>query len=177
MQRVSDDWLAHTKTSEKSFSRSYFDPAYVANFPCAVVRKDKRIVAFAILWASADKEELALDLVRYRPDAPDSIMEFIVTELMLGGRDTRYRWFNLGMVPIGGLATPIRSLRFRQRIGRMIYRQSEHFRDHESYRRFAEQLGPVWRPKYLALPGGPKTPRILRYRKPHRPSEGLKTPR
>ncbi len=92
---------------------------------------------------------------------PANIMEFIVTELMLGGQTRGYRWFNLGMVPIAGLEghelAPL-----WQRIGRMIYRQSEHFRDHESYRRFAEQLGPLWRTKYLAFPGGSRTPRILR---------------
>jgi phosphatidylglycerol lysyltransferase len=43
-----------------------------------------------------------------------------------------------------------------------VYRQSEHFQDIESHRRFAEKLDPVWRPKYLASPGGLKTPRILR---------------
>jgi phosphatidylglycerol lysyltransferase len=88
-------------------------------------------------------------------------MEFIVTEIMLGGRTRGYRWFNLGMAPIGGLERHGLAP-FWQRIGRMIYRQSEHFRDPESYRRFAEPLDPVWRPKYLALPGGPRTPRILR---------------
>ncbi|MGH8508069.1 MAG: bifunctional lysylphosphatidylglycerol flippase/synthetase MprF, partial [Gammaproteobacteria bacterium] len=161
MEQVSEAWLAHTKTSERSFSRGYFDPAYVTNFPCAVVRKDKRMVAFAILWVSADKEELALDLARYRPEAPVGVMDFIVTELMLGARTRGYRWFNLGMVPIAGLERQALAPLW-QRIGRMIYRQSEHVRDHESYRRFAEQLDPVWRPKYLALPGGPRTPRILR---------------
>jgi phosphatidylglycerol lysyltransferase len=46
----------------------------------------------------------------------------------------------------------------------MIYRQSEHFRDSEGLRHFAEKLGPVWQPKYLASasPGSLKTPRILR---------------
>lgn len=88
-------------------------------------------------------------------------MEFIVTELMLGGQTRAYRWFNLGMVPVAGLERHALAPLW-QRIGRMIYRQSEHFQDHESYRRFAEQLGPVWRPKYLAFPGGPRTPRILR---------------
>jgi len=88
-------------------------------------------------------------------------MEFIVTELMLGGQTRAYRWFNIGMVPVAGLERHALAPLW-QRIGRMIYRQSEHFQEHESYRRFAEQLGPVWRPKYLALPGGPRTPRILR---------------
>jgi len=34
--------------------------------------------------------------------------------------------------------------------------------DSDSHRRFAAALDPVWRPKYLASPGGLKTTRILR---------------
>ena len=40
------------------------------------------------------KEELALDLVRYHRDAPKGIVEFMVTELMVGGRARGYRWFD-----------------------------------------------------------------------------------
>ncbi len=161
LKPVSDDWLAQTKTSEKGFSRGSFAPEYVSTFPCAVVRKDKRIIAFAILWVSADKEELALDLMRYRRDAPEGIMEFMMMELMLGGKTRGYRWFNIGMVPLlSGEARALAPL--WQRIGRLIYRQSEHFQDSTSYRHFAEKLAPVWRPKYLVSPGGLKMSRILR---------------
>jgi len=88
-------------------------------------------------------------------------MEFMVTELMVGGRARGYRWFDLGLVPLAEherqLPDPL-----WQRIGRMMYRQSEHFEDSGSHRRFAAALDPVWRPKYLASPGGLKTTRILR---------------
>jgi phosphatidylglycerol lysyltransferase len=161
LKRVSDDWLIHTQRSEKSFSSGFFEPNYVANFPCALVRHDNHIVAFAILWVNAHKEELALDLMRYHRDAPAGIMEFLVTELMLGGGARGYRWFNLGMVPLAGFEHHALAPLW-QRVGGMIYRQSEHFRDSESLRRFAEKLGSVWQPKYLASPGSLKTPRILR---------------
>lgn len=75
------------------------------------------------------------------------------------GRD--YRWFDLGLVPLAGherrLPDPLWQL-----IGGMMDRQSEHFQDSDSHRRFAAALDPVWRPKYLASPGGLKTTRILR---------------
>ncbi len=161
LKRVSDDWLAHTQTPEKGFSSGFFEPGYVANFPCAVVRENNRIVAFAILWVSANKEELALDLMRYHREAPEGAMEFLVTELMLGGRMRGYRWFNLGIVPLAGLEHHALAPLW-QRVGGMMYRQSEHFQDSESLRRFAEKLGPLWRPKYLVSSGGIKTPRILR---------------
>jgi phosphatidylglycerol lysyltransferase len=161
LEGVSDDWLAHLAKTERGFSRGFFSPDYVARFPCAVVRRDQRIIAFAVLWVSGGKEELALDLLRYHRDAPPGIMEFMVTELMVGGRARGYRWFDLGLVPLCGherqLPDPL-----WQRIGRMMYRQSEHFQDSDSHRRFAADLDPVWRPKYLASPGGLKTTRILR---------------
>jgi phosphatidylglycerol lysyltransferase len=161
LQTVSDDWLAQAKVSEKGFSRGIFNADYLRNFPCAVVRKDQRIVAFAILWVSAHKEELALDLMRYHRDAPEGTMRFLVTELMLGAQRRGYRWFNLGMVPSAALERHALAPLW-QRVGGMMYRQSEHFRDSESLRRFAAELGPIWRPKYLASPGGLRTPRILR---------------
>lgn len=49
-----------------------------------------------------------------------------------------------------------------QRVGRILYRQSEHFRDSDSHRQFAEQLEPLWSPKFMASHGGFKTARILR---------------
>jgi phosphatidylglycerol lysyltransferase len=161
LTRVSNDWLAHLAKTERGFSRGFFSPDYVARFPCAVVRRAKRIIAFAVLWVSGGKEELALDLLRYRREAPKGIMEFMVMELMVGGRARGYRWFDLDLVPLSlhdqQLPDPL-----WQRIGRMMYRQSEHFEDSDSHRRFAAALDPVWRPKYLASPGGLKTTRILR---------------
>ena len=161
LKRVSDDWLIVTNTRERGFSMGFFDPEYVVNFPCALVRKERRIVAFAILWASPNKEELALDLMRYHHEAPKGVMDYLMIELMRGGRERGYRWFNLGIAPLSRFEMhPLAPL--WHRIGRLIYRQSEHFRDIESLRRYEEKLHPVWRPKYLASPGGLNIPRILR---------------
>jgi hypothetical protein len=52
LERVSDDWLAHLAKTERGFSRGFFSPHYVARFPCAVVRRDQRIIAFAVLWVA-----------------------------------------------------------------------------------------------------------------------------
>ncbi len=157
---VSDAWLAATKIRERSFSKAYFDADYIANFPCAIMRKDAKIVAFAVLWASANREELALDLMRYHPDAPKDAMDFLLLELMLGGRVRGYRWFNLGIAPLAsGERHPLEPL--WQRIGGLIYRHSEHFHDIQSLRRYEERFNPLWRAKYLASPGGLSTPWIL----------------
>ena len=146
---------------ELGFSTGFFDPDYIAKLPCAVVRKDNRIIAFAVLWASHNKEELALDLMRYHPDAPLGTLGFLLLELMLGGKARGYRWFNLGIAPLLGVETyPLAPL--WHRVGKLIYRQSGHFRDIESLRRWEENFRPIWRPKYLASPGRLNLLRTLR---------------
>ena len=50
LRGVSDDWLAAKATAEKGFSLGFFDEAYVARFPIAVIERDGRIQAFANIW-------------------------------------------------------------------------------------------------------------------------------
>ena len=44
LQAVSDQWLAHHAGGEKTFSLGGFEPAYIAEFPIAVVRVDGDVV-------------------------------------------------------------------------------------------------------------------------------------
>ena len=153
LARVSDAWLARKATREKGFSNASFDAGYLTCFPLAVVRKDAEIFAFANLWLGSGKEELSVDLMRHLPDAPNGTMDFLFTELLLWGRQEGYRWFNFGMAPLSGLdrqsGTPL-----WHRFGTFLYRHGEHFYNFHGLRRYKEKFDPVWRPLYLASPGG-----------------------
>lgn len=87
LERISDAWLSGKNTREKKFSIGFFDPEYLKRFPAGIVRKEGKIVAFANLWPGAEKEELSIDLMRYLPDAPAEVMEFLLIESMLWGAD------------------------------------------------------------------------------------------
>ncbi|MEM7222644.1 MAG: bifunctional lysylphosphatidylglycerol flippase/synthetase MprF [Pseudomonadota bacterium] len=160
LKAVSDAWLADKNTQEKGFSIGRFDPDYLTNFPCAVVKVEGDIVAFANLWTGAEKEELSIDLMRFRKDAPNSIMEYLFIELMLWGHDQGYRWFNLGMAPLSGLESRVLAPTWH-RVGTFVFRHGEHFYNFEGLRAYKEKFAPEWRPKYLASPGGLALPRVL----------------
>ncbi|MGH8584412.1 MAG: bifunctional lysylphosphatidylglycerol flippase/synthetase MprF, partial [Gammaproteobacteria bacterium] len=161
LRAVSDAWLHRTGQAEQGFSRGYFDTDYVSHLPCALVRYRERIIAFAVLWASRNKEELGLDLMRYGPEAPAGVIDYLLVESMLGGKARGYRWFSLGIAPLSEIEShPLAPL--WHRVGKLMYRQSEHFPSIEGLRRYEEGFRPVWRPKYLASPGGYNLPRILR---------------
>ena len=160
LKAVSDAWLADKNTQEKGFSVGRFSPDYLSYFPCAVVKVGGEIVAFANLWFGAEKQELSIDLMRFRKDAPKGIMEYLFVELMLYGHDQGFKWFNLGMAPLSGLESRVLAPTW-QRIGTFVFRHGEHFYNFEGLRAYKEKFDPEWRPKYLASPGGLTLPRTL----------------
>ena len=161
LRRISDAWLAEKQTREKGFSLGFFDEAYLARFPAAIVRgEDGQIHAFANLWPSADRRELSIDLMRHLPDAPAGVMEYLFLKLMLWGKDEGYQWFNLGMAPLSGLESRALSPLW-VRLESLLYRHGEHFFNFQGLRRYKDKFDPVWTPKYIASPGGLALPVIF----------------
>lgn len=157
---VSQAWLAEKNTREKGFSLGCFSPEYLRQFPVGIIRQSGKIIAFANLWLGAEKEELSPDLMRYLPEAPAGIMDYLFIQLILWGQQEGYRWFNLGMAPLSGLED--RALApLWNRLGAFVFRHGEHFYNFQGLRQYKEKFDPVWEPKYLASPGGLTLPRIL----------------
>jgi len=160
LRAISDHWLAAKSVAEKGFSLGCFDERYLARFPCAVVRVGGQPVAFANLWLSGDRTELSVDLMRYDDQAPKGVMDYLMIELMLWGRQHGLAWFNLGMAPLSGLADHEFSPMWN-RVGAFVYRHGEHFYNFEGLRGYKEKYLPQWRPRYLATPGRASLPRII----------------
>ena len=160
LKRVSDQWLQAKVMREKGFSLGFFDPVYLANFDCAVVRVGGRIVAFANLWQGAEHRELSVDLMRFSDDAPGGVMDFLFTQTMLWGREQGFSWFNLGMAPLAGLERHSLAPAW-DKLGNLLYRFGEHFYNFEGLRHYKEKFGPEWYPRYLACKGGIDLPAVL----------------
>ncbi|MEO1092447.1 MAG: bifunctional lysylphosphatidylglycerol flippase/synthetase MprF [Pseudomonadota bacterium] len=157
---VSDDWLQHKAGKEKRFALGWFEPDYLVQCDCAVVRREGEIVAFANVLRGADKEELSVDLMRYRHGVSSVLMDALFAELLLLGQREGYRWFDLGATPLTGLADH-RLATTWNRIGTTIYRHGEEFYRFEGLRSFKEKFEPVWTPQYIACPGGFAVPQVL----------------
>ncbi len=153
LRAVSDAWLAEKSTAEKGFSLGCFTEAYIANFDCAVVRVDQRIVAFANLWPAPAGGELSIDLMRYDSHAPKGVMDYLFVQLMVWGAANGYRRFNLGMAPLAGLER--RSLApLWHRVGHLVFTHGENFYNFEGLRNYKQKFNPEWKPRYLACAGG-----------------------
>jgi len=153
LQAVSDAWLAEKRGAEKGFSLGFFDARYLSNFDCAVVRSGEEIVAFGNLWRAGGGSEISIDLMRYSSKAPKGVMDFLIIECLFYAKSQGYEWFNLGMAPLSGLEEHPLAPAWHK-VGRLVQRYGENFYHFEGLRRFKEKYQPVWRPRYLAAPGG-----------------------
>lgn len=161
LRKISDAWLANKNTSEKGFSLGFFADTYIRHTNIAVIKDPQgQIKAFANLWQTTNHNELSIDLMRYDPDSPSGIMDFLFAELMLWGKAENYRWFSLGMAPLAGLERrPLAPL--WHKIGTTIFDLGDHFYNFEGLYEYKAKFAPVWKPLYLAAPAGISVPFIL----------------
>ncbi len=161
LREISDAWLAHKHTREKGFSLGYFSEAYLRRTGVAVIKDETgRIMAFANLFQTINHQELSIDLMRYHPDSPKGIMDFLFAELLLWGQAEQYRWFSLGMAPLAGLERrPLAPL--WHKLGTAIFDLGEQFYNFEGLYAYKEKFSPQWQPHYLAAPAGISAPLIL----------------
>jgi lysylphosphatidylglycerol synthetase-like protein (DUF2156 family) len=151
LRRVSDEWLAHHAGGEKSFSLGGFEPAYVAEFPIAIVRAEGRIIAFATLWTTPTRTSFSMDLMRYADDAPKNVMDYLFVELMRWGAQQGYAAFEFGMAPLAGLeARPLAPI--MSRVGRLLFERGEEIYNFRGVHRYKDKYDPVWQPRYIAAP-------------------------
>ncbi len=153
LETLSTAWLATKNAQEKSFSLGRFSIDYLRHFPIAVVREQGRITAFANIFVTDTRTEASIDLMRHLPGGSRVTMDFLFIELMLTLKEQGYQEFSLGMAPLAGLADH-RQARIWDRFGTYLYSHAGHFYNFDGLRRFKAKFDPVWKPKYLAAPGG-----------------------
>lgn len=160
LRAVSDDWLAAKSAAEKGFSLGFFDEAYVARFPVAVIERDGRIHAFSNILQGPGRMELSVDLMRHDREAPKNVMEALFVHLMVWGKVQGYQRFALGMAPLSGFEhSPVATL--WNRLGAYLYMHGGAAYGFQGLRAFKEKFDPVWEPRYLVYPGGLHLPRIV----------------
>ncbi len=153
LRAVSDAWLHAKRQTEKAFSIGRFDPAYLARFDCAIVRQHGRIVAFANIWKTENREELSVDLMRHADQIPYGTMDYLFVRLMKWGSGQGYRWFNLGLAPLSGIESR-RLAPMWARAGALLYRHGDAFYGFEGLRAYKDKFSPIWEPRYIAGPHG-----------------------
>lgn len=153
LQAVSDAWLAAKDGREKHFSLGRFERDYIARFDTAIVLSEGRIVAFANLWLTPNRNEASVDLMRHVDDAPAGAMDFLFVQLILWAKARGYARFSLGMAPLSGIEDR-RLAPAWARIGAFAFRHGERLYGFRGLRAYKDKFAPRWEPRYVAGPHG-----------------------
>ncbi|HNG59065.1 MAG TPA: bifunctional lysylphosphatidylglycerol flippase/synthetase MprF, partial [Cellvibrionaceae bacterium] len=157
---ISKAWLHEKNAKEKSFSLGRCDYNYLSCCDTAIVRNAERIVAFMNILRPDNKSEMSIDLMRYHPDAPKSVMEYLTLSVIFWAKAEGYQAFNLGMAPLSGLDND-RLASLWHKVGAYVYTFGSEFYGFVGLRAYKEKFAPLWEPRYLAVPSSLHLPKIL----------------
>lgn len=160
LKEISDRWMVEKGASEKGFSLGFFNEETLMRYPCAVLRKDGKILAFANVLPSQAKSELSIDLMRYDAGDLSGVMEYLFIELMLWGKSQGYAWFSLGMAPLSGIESR-RLSPLWNRMTQLLFKHGDRFYSFEGLRQYKDKFDPEWEGRYIALPRGMALPKML----------------
>lgn len=149
LRAVSDAWLTHVNGREKAFSLGRFDIDYLNHAPVVTAWEDGRMVAFANLLMGARGEEAMIDLMRFRPDGPHGVMDYLFTSTALWAGGTGIKRLDLGMAPLSGLENRRLAPVFA-RVGALVFEEGGAVYGFQGLRSYKAKFGPNWRPKFIA---------------------------
>ena len=117
------------------------------------------MLAFANLLEGPRREELSVDLMRYRADGP-SVMDFLLLSTMLYGKGEGYHTFNLGMAPLASVGEH-RGARIGERLAGLLFRRGDHWYNFQGVRFYKQKFDPEWMPRYMAYQSAVEWPVAL----------------
>ena len=160
LREVSDEWLATMRGTEKRFSLGWFDEAYLRPGPVmTVISPAGGIRAFANLLPEYRRNELTVDLMRYRRDVESGTMDFLFIELFRWARERGYDSFNLGLSALALVGSHPDSPAVERALG-FIYEHVNRFYSFKGVHDFKEKFAPRWEPRYLIHPGAASLPAV-----------------
>lgn len=154
VEEVSREWLSLPGRRERAFALGRFDRDYLAQHPLVVVRDPAgRLVAFANQLPDVQPGVATVDLMRHRRDAPNGLMDYLFSELMLLMRREGYRRFSLGLAPLAGVAGQ-RGAGLEERAVHEVYEHVSGLFSFKGLRDYKAKFEPVWEERFLVYQNG-----------------------
>ncbi len=151
---ISRAWRRDAGRREWGFLAGSFNTAYMQQCRLFVLRDEAgRARAFTNEIPASASGETSIDLMRYVPDSPSNLMDFLFLKLLIDLNDRGVATFNLGLAPLSGLGEG--ETRFEEKLLHLIYRINQPFLSFRGLRQFKTKFEPQWQPRYVVYEGVP----------------------
>ncbi|MET4655342.1 MULTISPECIES: bifunctional lysylphosphatidylglycerol flippase/synthetase MprF [unclassified Exiguobacterium] len=148
LRDVSDEWLGGK--SEKGFSLGYFNESYLNQAPIGIMRDaNQQMLGFMTFMPAYQEGVLSIDLMRFRPDGPNGIMDAMFIRLFDYATEQGYHTFNMGMAPLSSVGEDETSF-WQERVAADVFNNIRYMYSFTGLRRYKEKYDPKWEGRYLA---------------------------
>jgi len=97
------------------------------------------------------QEEISVDLMRYIPEGPNGLMDYLFLNLFLWTKNQGYKYFNFGMAPLFNVGKT-RFSRNEEALAAVLYQHGSRIYSFEGLYQYKNKFKPEWHPRYLAYP-------------------------
>jgi phosphatidylglycerol lysyltransferase len=154
MQSVSQQWLTLPGRQERQFALGHFAIEYLKSSVLFVVRDDsQRAVAFINQITSYNPNRASIDLMRYRPNSPNGIMDYLFSQYFQLLHQQKVAEVNLGLAFIDPTDPENNSL--EEKALRQLVGGSSRFFSIQGLRHFKSKYNPTWEARFLVYQGSP----------------------
>ena len=160
LYEVSEEWLQIPGRRERQFTLGRFDPDYLRSTPVTVAREQSgKIVAFVNEIGALRREEVALDLMRRRTEAPNGIMDYLFVKVLLASKERGFKRFDLGMAPMSGFQEKEEASQ-QERAVHAFFQQLNFLFSYKGLRAYKAKFASVWEPRYAVYRNVLDLPRL-----------------
>jgi phosphatidylglycerol lysyltransferase len=121
--------------------------------------QDGRIAAFVNEIGALRREEVALDLMRRRTEAPNGIMDYLFVKVLLASKERGFKRFDLGMAPMSGFQEKEAATQ-QERAVHAFFQQLNFLFSYKGLRAYKAKFASVWEPRYAVYRNALDLPRL-----------------
>jgi phosphatidylglycerol lysyltransferase len=126
----------------------------------AIYSPDGELIAFANTVPEYQRNEITIDLMRYRPHLENGIMDFLFISLFQHCKEQDYAGFNLGLSALAGVGENVDSRRLEKGM-HYLYAHLGRFYNFQGLHQYKDKFHPHWESRYLVYPSLSALPDVV----------------
>ncbi len=146
LEMVSDKWLSEMKQKEIAFTQGVFDKSILKEQTIITVEdREEKVFAFLNLVPDFAPGEATYDLIRKIDDAPNGVLDLLMSKTLLYMKENGFRRANLGLAPLSGLEGE----NLAEKTIHYAYENLKAFGHFKGLRKYKDKFLPQWEKKHL----------------------------
>jgi phosphatidylglycerol lysyltransferase len=146
LELVSDKWLQEMNQKEIAFTQGVFDKTILKEQTIITVEdREEKVYAFLNLVPDFAPDEATYDLIRKINDAPNGVLDLLISKTLLYMKEMGFRRANLGLAPLSGLEGE----NIAEKTIKYAYDNLKAFGHFKGLRKYKEKFYPSWEKKHL----------------------------